>query len=64
MAMAKTLQTNGLILNSGEQEVSRVTLQAIATLIQGLSPEKVNEFSIEIGNIVKAACFAIARTKP
>jgi hypothetical protein len=57
MAMAKTLQTNGLILGTGEQEVNRVTLQAIATLIQGLSPEKVNEFSMEIGNIIKAAGF-------
>ena len=63
MAMAKTSQANKVILGNGEQEVSRVTLQAIATLIQGLSPEKVNEFSVEIGNIVKAAGFAIARTK-
>ena len=31
--MAKTLQKNGLILGTGEQEVSRVTLQAIATEI-------------------------------
>ena len=61
--MAKTLQTNGVILGSGEQEVSRVTLQAIATLIQGLSPEKVNEFSMEIGNILKAAGCAIVKTK-
>ena len=63
MAMAKTSQANGVILGNGEQEVSRVTLQAIATLIQGLSPEKVNEFSVEIGNIVKASACAIARTK-
>ena len=28
--MAKTSQANGVILGSGEQEVSRVTLQAIA----------------------------------
>jgi hypothetical protein len=40
--MAKTSQANKVILGSDEQEVNRVTLQAIATLIQGLSPEKVN----------------------
>jgi hypothetical protein len=62
--MAKTSQANKVVLGSGEQEINRVTLQEIATLIQGLSPEKVNEFSVEIGNIVKAAGFAIARTKP
>ena len=62
MAMAKTLQTNGVILDGGEQEVSRVTLQAIATLIQGLSPEKVSEFNVEIGNILKAAGCAIVKT--
>lgn len=28
--MAKTSQANGVILDGGEQEVSRVTLQAIA----------------------------------
>jgi hypothetical protein len=55
--MAKTPQTNGLILGNGEQKVSRVILQAIATLIQDLSPEKVSAFSMEIGNIVKAAGF-------
>jgi hypothetical protein len=63
MAMAKTSQANGVILGSGEQEVSRVTLQAIATLIQGLSPEKVSEFNVEIGNVLKAAGCAIVKTK-
>lgn len=29
-AMTKTSQANGVILGSGKQEVSRVTLQAIA----------------------------------
>ncbi len=61
--MAKTSQANGVILGSGEQEVSRVTLQAIATLIQGLSPEKVSEFNVEIGNVLKAAGCAIVKTK-
>ena len=42
MAMGKTSQANKVILGSDEQEVNRVTLQAIATLIQGLSPEKVS----------------------
>jgi len=60
--MAKTSQANGVILGSGKQEVSRVTLQAIATLIQGLSPEKVSEFNVEIGNILKAAGCAIVKT--
>ena len=31
--MAKTSQANGAILDSSEQEVNRVTLQAIATEI-------------------------------
>jgi len=61
--MAKTSQANGVILDGGEQEVSRVTLQAIATLIQGLSPEKVSEFNVEIGNILKAAGSAVVKTK-
>jgi hypothetical protein len=63
MAMAKTSQANGVILDGGEQEVSRVTLQAIATLIQGLSPEKVSEFNVELGNILKAAGSAVVKTK-
>ena len=63
MAMAKTSQANGVILGNGEQEVSRVALQAIANLIQGLSPEKVSEFNVEIGNILKAAGCAIVKTK-
>jgi hypothetical protein len=63
MAMGKTSQANKVILGSSEQEVSRVTLQAIATLIQGLSPEKVSEFNVEIGNILKAAGSAVVKTK-
>ncbi len=61
--MAKTSQANGVILGNGEQELSRVTLQAIANLIQGLSPDKVSEFNVEIGNILKAAGSAIVKTK-
>ena len=61
--MGKTSQANKVILGSDEQEVNRVTLQAIATLIQGLSPEKVSEFNVEIGNVLKAAGCAIVKTK-
>jgi hypothetical protein len=43
--MAKTSQVNGVILGSGEQEVSGVTLQAIAIEITVESCKKTSQLS-------------------